>query len=170
MDVVNAFSKLPGAGGGSEVGHGQSFQTVYEQQAGGDMSVFNMSPVLDRLGSQEISITPKCLLDNRMHVHVRTPDGNVEFWLEENGVPRVSIKEKDVSLSERKTRKIFDYVNDKKADYILEWINRATGAKFLETQRNLVRWRALAKKAGYIKEDNLKKQENENNNKNYVEM
>jgi len=128
-------------------------KAIQEAEVRQAVDVCNMSPIVDRWKGTEIQIKPGCLLDSRMHVHVRTSDGNVEFWLEENNVPKVSIKEKDVSLPDSKAREIAEYVNARKGNYILKWIDMATQAKYPETERNLPRWRALAKNAGYLTEN-----------------
>ena len=41
MKVVNDYSELPGAGSGSEVGKGVTFQTIAAEQAVGGMVAFN---------------------------------------------------------------------------------------------------------------------------------
>ena len=50
MQIVNDFSELPGAGSGSEVGKGVTFQTIAAEQAVGCMAVFN-EPVDNMVGT-----------------------------------------------------------------------------------------------------------------------
>ena len=97
--IVGAFSDLTGAVG-SPIGVGQSFQTVYEQQAEGGIGVFNteqsmavdnMSPPLKPtteakgyeffIGADE---------GPRPHVHVVAGTKKAKFWL----TPSISVKDR----------------------------------------------------------------------------
>ncbi len=54
--------------------------------------------------------------EDRMHIHIESPDGEAKFWLE----PRVSLST-SYNLNSKKLKKLEKIVKDKQNEIIKEW-------------------------------------------------
>ena len=118
-----------------------SFNELYAAPAFGsvvnDSVTWNESPnvgeiVEDGKPKGRLEMTPTCFCDDRMHVHVKTRSGEIEFWLETNGTPVIALK--DNTNFKGNVREILTAVQEQQKSLIRKWLAYAkdheTGHKY----------------------------------------
>jgi len=156
-DFKSSFTDLPGGGGGrSDIGiEGMgAFNTIaVEQQRQAEQAAFNpvvnMSPRLIR-GDKRFWIDPNCLNDNRMHAHFTTDKGDVEFWLQENDMPTVSLK--DASNFKGNVKAAQSVIEANQGALVRGWLAHAKD--HIIGQKHYPDWLAFAKKHGFVDDNN----------------